>query len=614
MRFSGSPFKASRMGAQVAAALLAGASFCSHAGTPYTGTAINLPATFEAENFDKGGQGSGYNDTTAPNDGGQYRTSEGVDIVASTSMGGYAVNNFRTGEWLAYTINVPAAGKYDLAIHAANNGNPGAFHLQIDGVKVTGSIAVPKTGGWDTFAWVGANGINLPAGQHVLKVVSDTQYFNLNAVRATATAGAAAAPVKLGTPYSGTPVALPGTIEAENFDKGGEGLGYRDLSSGNSGGQYRTSESVDIIVANDATGGGAYAVSHFQTGEWLAYTVNVTAAGKYDLAIRAANNGNPGAFHLELNGARITDSIAVPKTGGWNQYAWIGASGIVLPAGQHQLKLVSDAQYFNVNSLRAVAAATASAPTAPSPTAIGTPFTGTPIKLPIVFEAENFDKGGEGLGYREVTAGNAGGLYRTSESVDIIASADTIGGGYVVSNFNTGEWLAYTINVPSSGNYDLSIRAANNGATSAFHFEVDGKDVTGRVSMPNTGSWTSFVWAGKQNVPLTAGKHVLKLVADQQYFNVNSISAMVSGTAIPVAATSTSTLEPAPAPAPASAPAPSGSNIPTSGVAWACDFENGSLCQFSEHSKLEYSGGRRSSAVPIARSMAKYWRLVMVNE
>src|SRR2546421_6440382 len=90
--------------------------------------------------------------------------------------------------------------------------------------------------------------------------------------------------------------------------------------------------------------------------------------------------------------------------------------------------------------------------------AAGTPFTGTPIAIPGSFEAENFDKGGEGQGYHDLTAGNAGGLYRTSEDVDIIASSDALGGGYVVNNFQNGEWLAYTVNVATAGTYDITLR------------------------------------------------------------------------------------------------------------------------------------------------------------
>src|SRR5689334_8251547 len=89
-------------------------------------------------------------------------------------------------------------------------------------------------------------------------------------------------------PFTGTPYSVPGTIEAENFDTGGQGVGYNDKTNNNQGGQYRTKEGVDIIVSPDSAGGG-YVINNFQTGEWLAYTINVTSSGPYDIMLRASS-------------------------------------------------------------------------------------------------------------------------------------------------------------------------------------------------------------------------------------------------------------------------------------------------------------------------------------
>jgi hypothetical protein len=163
------------------------------------------------------------------------------------------------------------------------------------------------------------------------------------------------------------------------------------------------------------------------------------------------------------------------------------------------------------------------APT-PAPTGSSTPYFGTPIAIPATIEAENFDKGGEAVAYHDNLKGNAGGQYRTGEDVDIIASSDSAGGAYVVNNFETGEWMKYTITVPTAGNYDLALRLSSAFSTSAFHVEVDDVDVTGRIAVPNTGGWSAFQWiTAKAGLPLAAGTHVLKVVADQQYFNLNSV-------------------------------------------------------------------------------------------
>jgi hypothetical protein len=135
------------------------------------------------------------------------------------------------------------------------------------------------------------------------------------------------------------------------------------------------------------------------------------------------------------------------------------------------------------------------------------------------------------VAYHDLTPTNIGGQYRPSEGVDIIASRDPHGGGHAINNFQTGEWLSYTVNVAAERNYDLGVFASNNQRTPAsFHIEVDGVDVTGSVSVPRTGSWSAFRWVIKEDVKLSAGKHVIKVVSDQQNFNMSALSVLESDT------------------------------------------------------------------------------------
>ena len=97
-------------------------------------------------------------------------------------------------------------------------------------------------------------------------------------------------------PFLGTPVSLPGNVEAENFDNGAAGVAYVDTTAGNTGGQYRTTD-VDVTAAQDA--GGGYLVGWVNGGEWVNYTVNVTAAGTYDMEFRVASDGTGGTFHVD---------------------------------------------------------------------------------------------------------------------------------------------------------------------------------------------------------------------------------------------------------------------------------------------------------------------------
>jgi len=133
----------------------------------------SYPGRIEAENYDKGGEGAAYHDTTSGNSSGAYRNDD-VDIRATTdSSGSYNVKGIRAGEWLAYSVNVVTGGTYTLDLRAASLGGGGTVHFTLDGANLTGPIALPDTGGWNTWMTVTKTGVTLPAGVHVLKLVID---------------------------------------------------------------------------------------------------------------------------------------------------------------------------------------------------------------------------------------------------------------------------------------------------------------------------------------------------------------------------------------------------------------------------------------------------------
>jgi beta-glucanase (GH16 family) len=147
---------------------------------PYLGSAFVLPTRIEAEDFDAGGEGVAYHDVDAGNNGGQYRPPDGVDIEAcSDTGGGYNVGWLAAGEWLEYTVSVPTAGDYRFDVRVASLSTGGSFHLIFNGINQTGPVAVPVTGGWQTWTTVPATA-TLAAGTQVMRFVADTDGFNLN--------------------------------------------------------------------------------------------------------------------------------------------------------------------------------------------------------------------------------------------------------------------------------------------------------------------------------------------------------------------------------------------------------------------------------------------------
>ena len=160
---------------------------------------------------------------------------------------------------------------------------------------------------------------------------------------------------------------------------------------------------------------------------------------------------------------------------------------------------------------------------APIGTAAASPYAAEPAAVPGTIEAERFDRGGEGVGYHEVTPDNYLGQFRPYEGVDIRNDPRSPGNNWIVSGIETGEWTAYTIDVATAGTYQWGVLAATAYNGAAYHFELDGWNMTGKVAVPNTGSWDGFRWVGAPNVHLNRGRYVLKVVSEAEYFDLDLI-------------------------------------------------------------------------------------------
>jgi|GEM_PF-1834027 serine protease len=148
-------------------------------------------------------------------------------------------------------------------------------------------------------------------------------------------------------PYNG-PHELPGRVQAEDFDTGGQGVAYNDTSAENRGGAYRDTE-VDI---GDATEGG-YFVGWIEAGEWWEYTVEVTEAGTYPVEALVASDDDGGSFTVEAGGESISTSFE--DTGGWQSWTTVSVGELELEAGETVVRITSDERLWNLNWFEFVA-------------------------------------------------------------------------------------------------------------------------------------------------------------------------------------------------------------------------------------------------------------------
>ncbi len=208
-----------------------------------------------------------------------------------------------------------------------------------------------------------------------------------------------------------------------------------------------------------------------QIGQWDPSGLNATVTASLDA----------GTYYLAVDGIGMGN----PETDGYTDYASVGSYWIT--------------------------------GTIPAATVPQSPYADA-ISIPGIVEMENYDNGGEGVAYHDADASNKSGAYR-SNGVDIEACTE---GGFNIDYSVSGEWLEYTVNVASTANYTMNVRVAS-PIGGSFHVEMDGSDISGVQTVPNTGGWQTWKTVST-NVNLTTGKHIMRFFIDQQEFNTNNIT------------------------------------------------------------------------------------------
>ncbi|OIP44505.1 MAG: hypothetical protein AUK31_09305 [Fibrobacteres bacterium CG2_30_45_31] len=146
-------------------------------------------------------------------------------------------------------------------------------------------------------------------------------------------------------PYQDT-IAIPGTVEAENYDVGGQNVSYSDNETANQGNVYRT-DGVDIVTISSG-----YAVGYTNAGEWLEYTVKIAKEDFYTYEALVASGSDASSFRLFIDNQAITDTIKVANGGDWDTYSTVTGKTTALTAGPHILKIAITGNYTNIDNIK----------------------------------------------------------------------------------------------------------------------------------------------------------------------------------------------------------------------------------------------------------------------
>ena len=158
---------------------------------PFSANKITKGDELDAVNYDLGRQRSAYYDTdtasyrftpgvnTQGNRGFHYRN-DGVDIQMDAD--GPHVYHIEPGEWLQYTIQVDGNELTSLGLSVASINGTGRIYISIDGKVHPASIPVPATGGETDWETIQVEGISLPPGKRVLRIIADQGGFRFKRI------------------------------------------------------------------------------------------------------------------------------------------------------------------------------------------------------------------------------------------------------------------------------------------------------------------------------------------------------------------------------------------------------------------------------------------------
>jgi hypothetical protein len=304
------------------------------------------------------------------------------------------------------------------------------------------------------------------------------------------------------TPYSGTPIEIPGTVEAEEFDNGAAGSAWYAVDNTQGGAANSIRNDVGLPIRND--GEGDYII--LQNRSFIVYTVNIAVDGELLYFSPGISGSATGLLCLYIDDTQYAQ-VSVATDSEWAY----PETRISLPGGEHKMKLMflgEGSLYINDMAFYAWSLSQYA----------GTPFNG-PHSIPCVIEAEDFDNGGDGIAWHDNDAGLAGGNMNEAygritdemgNTIDVELETYNNSGVINVCWIRGGEWLNYTVEAPATGLYDFFFTLGV-GSSPNIKLSVNGQDVA-TFTPEATGGNQAFAiteTSTVRNVSLVEGKNVV---------------------------------------------------------------------------------------------------------
>lgn len=116
-----------------------------------------------------------------------FTAMSGVELEnCSDTGGGQDVGHFDPDDWIEFKISVASAGNFTIDYRLATANGSTGFEVWVDGVKAVNVMAVPNTGGWQTWVTQTSAPFAMTAGNHTLRLKSVGKEWNLNWLKVNA--------------------------------------------------------------------------------------------------------------------------------------------------------------------------------------------------------------------------------------------------------------------------------------------------------------------------------------------------------------------------------------------------------------------------------------------